>query len=147
MSRKDNSVVPALRKVLAETFALYFNTHSAHWNVVGPNFTSLHTLFEGQYNELHASVDDIAERIRALDALAPATLLDLLDPSGVKDGVGKSEDAMLKGLMAGHEALIRTLNEGVEVAQEAADEGTADLFIGRLRAHQKHLWMLKAQQA
>lgn len=147
MSRKDNSVVPALRKVLAETFALYFNTHSAHWNVVGPNFASLHTLFEGQYNELHASIDDIAERIRALDALAPATLADLVEPSGLKDGVGKSEDAMLKGLITGHEALIKTLHEAIEIADEADDEGSEDMFIGRLRAHQKMLWMLKAQQA
>ncbi len=147
MSRKDNSVVPALRKVLAETFALYFNTHSAHWNVVGSNFASLHALFDTQYNELHASIDDIAERIRALDALAPTSLKDLLDPSDLKDGVGKTEDSMLKGLIAGHEALIKTLHEAIEVADEADDEGTEDLFIGRLRAHQKMVWMLKAQQA
>lgn len=144
MSRKDNSVIPALRQVLAETFALYFNTHAAHWNITGANFAALHTLFEGQYNELHDSIDDIAERIRALDALAPNSLANLLEPSTIKDGIGKSEDSIIKGLVTGHEALIKTLNEGVEAAQEAGDEGTVDLFIGRLRAHQKQVWMLKS---
>lgn len=147
MSRKDNSVLPALRKVLAETFALYFNTHASHWNIVGPNFHSLHELFDTQYNELHDSIDELAERIRALDATAPASLKDLLDPSDIKDGIGKNEDAILKNLIAGHEGVIKTLHEAIEVADEADDEGTEDLFIGRLRAHQKMLWMLKAQAA
>lgn len=147
MSRKDNSVIPSLRKVLAETFALYFNTHSAHWNVVGSNFASLHALFEAQYNEIHDSIDELAERIRALDAMAPASLKDMLAPSDLKDGIGKTEDSILKGLIAGHEALIATLHDAIEVADEADDEGTEDLFIGRLRAHQKMVWMLKAQQA
>ena len=147
MSRKDNSVVPALRQVLAETFALYFNTHAAHWNIVGKNFAALHGLFDTQYNELHDSIDEIAERIRALDAMAPYSLADMLAHSKVKDGAAKSEDAMIKGLIVGHEALIKTLGEALEVADEADDEGTEDLLVGRLRAHQKHLWMLKSLMA
>jgi starvation-inducible DNA-binding protein len=62
-----------LSKVLADTFVLYLKTHNFHWNVEGLQFRGLHEMFEEQYRNLWDSIDDIAERIRALGQLAPGT--------------------------------------------------------------------------
>ena len=141
----DKKVAHELSKVLADTFTLYQKTHGYHWNVRGPTFRSLHLLFEEQYNEIWTSVDDIAERIRALGAIAPQGVSALGNLTSIKDGdpSGSSED-MLKDLKAGHETVIATLKNLVEVSEEAGDVSTADLATQRLTAHEKHLWMIKA---
>ena len=69
-TRSDSAVVHALNLVLADSYALMANTHYAHWNVEGPGFFALHKAFEEQYEHLFRAVDDIAERIRGLDAYA-----------------------------------------------------------------------------
>lgn len=146
MSKKSNSVVPALNKVLAETFSLSVNTQACHWNVTGPHFAELHTLFEGQYTELNTALDEIAERLRALEAAAPSGVKDMLAESALKDGIGKGKaEGMLANLLAAHEGIIKTIEKAIEYADAADDEGTEDLLIGRLKAHQKTAWMLRAQ--
>src|SRR4051812_44062284 len=67
------AISQGLSRVLADTYMLYLKTHAYHWNVTGPLFSSLHLLFETQYNELHAAGDVIAERIRALVHFAPGS--------------------------------------------------------------------------
>lgn len=71
--KKDDAVVEALSVLLASSYTLYLKTHNYHWNVTEPMFTTLHTLFETQYTELAAAVDEIAERIRALGSFAPGS--------------------------------------------------------------------------
>ncbi|MEM9963915.1 MAG: Dps family protein [Asticcacaulis sp.] len=141
----DKKVAHELSKVLADTFTLYQKTHGYHWNVRGPSFRSLHLLFEEQYNEIWTSVDDIAERIRALGAIAPQGTGALGNLTSIKDGdpTGTADD-FLKDLKSGHETVIATLKNLVEVAEEAGDVSTADLATQRLTAHEKHLWMIKA---
>lgn len=141
----DKKVAHELSKVLADTFILYQKTHGYHWNVRGPSFRSLHLLFEEQYNEIWTSVDDIAERIRALGAIAPQGTGALGNLTSIKDGdpTGTAEE-FLKDLRSGHETVIATLKNLVEVAEEAGDVSTADLATARLTAHEKHLWMIKA---
>ena len=60
------AIADGLSAVLADTFALYIKTHGFHWNVTGPMFNTLHTMFMQQYTELWTALDEIAERIRAL---------------------------------------------------------------------------------
>jgi starvation-inducible DNA-binding protein len=73
IAKKDREAVAKhLSKLLADTYSLYLKTHSFHWNVTGPQFNSLHAMFETQYNELWLAADEVAERIRALDVFAPA---------------------------------------------------------------------------
>jgi starvation-inducible DNA-binding protein len=128
-SRKQ--IAEALAKLLADTYVFYGKTHSFHWNVTGPNFPQLHALFGAQYNEFWTSLDEMAERIRALGVLAPAS--------------GKAmAAAMVKELMEGHEAAIKTARPIIELAQAGGDEGTADLVIGRIQAHEKAAWILCA---
>lgn len=141
----DKQVAHELSKVLADSFTLYQKTHGYHWNVRGPSFRSLHLLFEEQYNEIWTAIDDIAERIRALGAIAPQGASALGNLTSIKDGdpTGSADD-FLKDLKDGHEIVIASLKELVEVSEDAGDVSTADLATERLTAHEKHLWMIKA---
>jgi starvation-inducible DNA-binding protein len=135
------SAADGLAKLLADTYAVYLKTHGYHWNVRGPNFASLHQLFMTQYTEMWASIDLLAERIRALGELAPQGYRSFSNLSGIQDGAPeKDAQAMLKELVADHETLIGT----AKAAREGADDVTASLIDDRIDAHQKHAWMLRA---
>ncbi len=134
-----------LSRLLADTYTLYLKTHYFHWNVTGPHFNSLHTMFETQYTELAIAVDDIAERIRALGFVAPgsykefAKLTSIPETEGVPDAL-----TMVAQLVEGQEAVIRTAREFFPVTEAASDEPTADLLTQRLQIHEKTAWMLRA---
>jgi starvation-inducible DNA-binding protein len=141
----SKNVKNALRKVLADTFMLAVNTQAAHWNVVGPNFESLHELFGDQYQELDKATDELAERLRALGELAPAGLVEMAAYASVKDGLGKGKaEAMLKALVSAHETATKVLREAIEAADEADDDVSEDMLIQRLGEQQKMLWMLRS---
>lgn len=141
--KKNHQTLEALEKVLADSYALALKTQNYHWNVVAENFKSLHELFEVQYGELAAAIDEIAERTRALGAKVEGTFENFLKLKKSKSG-DKNLDAkgMVKDLAADHESLSKALSEATKIAQAEGDEGTADLFIGRGKAHDKAAWML-----
>lgn len=144
----SKTVAHELSKVLADTFTLYQKTHGYHWNVVGPNFRGLHLLLEEQYNEIWASVDEIAERIRALGQAAPMGVDAFGNLTSIKDGDPTlAAEGMLKDLIAGNETTVATLKKAAEVADEAGDISTNDLCTQRITAHEKHIWMLKSSLA
>lgn len=144
----DKKVGHELSKVLADTFTVYQKTHGYHWNVRGPNFRGLHLLLEEQYNEIWTSIDEIAERIRALDQFAPMGHGALGNLTSIKDGDPTlAAPEMLKDLVVGHETTIATLKAAAKVADEAGDLSTADLCTVRITAHEKHRWMLKSTLA
>ena len=136
-----------LTNVVSDTYLLMIKTHGYHWNVTGPEFHSLHLLFEGQYNELFAAVDDVAERIRALSVTAPGGPAAFKNHTAVKDAPDQpqSATAMLKDLIKTHEQVRERIEEGRAFAGEIDDVASEDLLVGRLRAHDKALWMLKSQ--
>ncbi|MDZ4372917.1 MAG: DNA starvation/stationary phase protection protein [Phenylobacterium sp.] len=139
--KKQKNVAGGLSKLLADTYAVYLKTHGYHWNVRGPNFSSLHSLFMTQYTEMWAAIDVIAERIRALGQLAPQGYGAFGKLSDIKDGdPSQNADAMLKELLADNEALIAT----AKAAREGADDVTAAVIDNRIDAHQKHAWMIRA---
>lgn len=139
----------ALNSVLADTYTLYLKTHYFHWNVTGPLFGTLHTLFEAQYTELAAAVDEIAERIRALGYFAPGSYqefnqLTSIDSSNdLSSSVLKAEQ-MIQDLVKCHETVVQTAKKAFEIAEETKDEGTADLLIQREQVHEKAAWMLRS---
>lgn len=138
-------VAEALTKVLADSYAVYLKTHGYHWNVRGPSFFSFHNLLEQQYRDMWAALDDIAERIRALGVLAPQSGSAYANLTAIKDGDPEKEaEAMLRELMKDHETVIATARAGIEVADGAGDEATADLLTQRLSAHEKFAWMLRS---
>ena len=133
-----------LSKLLADNYSLYLKTHSFHWNVTGPMFNSLHLMFEGQYNELWLANDVIAERIRALDVMAPGSYSQFGKLTSIKEETGAPEwKEMVAQLVAGHETAARTARETIKVADKADDQPTADLATQRVEAHEKTAWMLR----
>lgn len=144
-ARNASPVVGALRQVVADSYALLGQTHLCHWNVRGRSFFSLHTAFEQQYTELFTAVDEIAERIRALGALAPGGLGNLASMAGIRE---IQEDAaaadMVRHLADANKRLVADLNKARELAGEAGDSETEDLMIGRLQVHEKTIWMLES---
>ena len=134
-----------LSVLLADTYTLYLKTHNYHWNVTGPMFQTLHTLFETQYNELALAVDEIAERIRALGEFAPGSYKEYAKLTNLKeaDGIPSAEE-MIKDLVKGQEAIAKTARSIVPIADGAADEVTLDLLTQRMTVHEKNAWMLRS---
>ncbi|MBV7255376.1 DNA starvation/stationary phase protection protein [Pacificimonas sp. WHA3] len=135
-----------LGKVLADSYSLYLKTHNYHWNVKGPHFHSLHVLFEGQYTELATAVDDIAERIRALGETAPGSYSAFSKLSKLDEAPDTPPEAldMCEHLALDHEAVAATCRSLIPVAEDAEDEVTVDMMIGRMTVHDKAAWMLRS---
>lgn len=139
------NIAEGLKKLLADSYTLYLQTHNFHWNVTGPRFRDLHLLFEEHYTELATAVDEIAERIRTLGAPAPGTYREFAALSRIEEVEGSvSAEDMLKILTAGHERVVRTSREVLATAQEADDESSAALISDRMRIHEKTAWMLRS---
>lgn len=138
-------VVEALGRLLATSYTVYLKTHNYHWNVTGPMFTTLHTLFETQYTELALAVDEIAERIRALDAYAPGSYSEFTRLSAVKDEAGHPVAVDMIRALAADQRLVETSARAVVRAAEAGgDQASADLATRRLQIHEKNGWMLRS---
>ena len=138
-------ITDGLSRLLADTYTLYLKTHNFHWNVTGPMFQTLHLLFETQYTELAIAVDLIAERIRALGYPAPGTYSDFVKLSSIAEnsGVPKATD-MIRLLVEGQEAVVRTARSIFPVVEQVNDEPTADLLTQRMQIHEKNAWMLRS---
>jgi len=144
---KNNKVVEELELVLASSYALMLKTQNYHWNVVGENFKPLHELFQMQYEELFAAIDEVAERIRTLGPKVEGSFDNFSKINKAKKA-DKSLEArkMVADLIVDNEALVKILKEGIKIAQAQEDEGTADLFIRRTQVHEKALWMLQSSR-
>lgn len=146
IAKRDTTVIAkALSEALADSFTLYLKTLGVHWNVVGAAFYSLHKLTEAQYEDLDAATDLIAERIRALGHMAPASFADfakfsVLDSSETLS----SADDMIHCLIADNEAVSKRMREFVAIASEADDVFTADMLTARIGKHEQNAWMLRA---
>jgi starvation-inducible DNA-binding protein len=138
-------IAEGLSRLLADSYTLYLKTHNFHWNVTGPMFNTLHLMFETQYTELALAVDLIAERIRALGYPAPGSYGEFAKLSSIKDAQGspKAED-MIRELVAGQEAVVRTARAVFPAVEKASDEPSADLLTQRMQVHEKNAWMLRS---
>ena len=144
-TKKEPTLIDTLRTVVADSYALIGQTHICHWNVRGPAFFSLHLAFEEQYTELFTAVDEIAERIRALGALAPGGLGNLAKMAGTKEiKEDASASEMVKHLLSLNANLVKDLKLARDLAGKAGDTQTEDLMIGRIQVHDKTMWMLES---
>lgn len=146
MSKPSNpQVVDALTTLLATSYTLYLKTHNYHWNVTGPMFTTLHTLFETQYTELALAVDEIAERIRSVGAFAPGSYTAFAKLSTVKEENGHPEaKLMIQNLVSDQEAVAEVARAVIVAAEAVRDQATAVLATRRLDVHEKNAWMLRS---
>jgi starvation-inducible DNA-binding protein len=138
-------IAQGLSKLLADSYTLYLMTHNFHWNVTGPMFNTLHTMFMAQYTEQWNALDIIAERIRALGHPAPGTYKEFVKLASIKEveGVPKATE-MIKLLVAAQEATARTARDLFPVVDKANDQPTADVLTQRLDVHEKTAWMLRS---
>lgn len=146
ITKEDRAqIAEGLSRLLADSYTLYLTTHNFHWNVTGPMFNTLHLMFEAQYTELALAVDLIAERIRALGFPAPGTyrafqkLTSMTEPEGVP-----SASEMIRLLVQGQEAVVRTARSVAPLADKVSDEPTLDLLTQRMQVHEKNAWMLRS---
>jgi starvation-inducible DNA-binding protein len=140
------AIADGLSHLLADTYTLYLTTHNFHWRVTGPMFSTLHQMFMGQYTELWNAVDPIAERIRSLGHRAPGpySQFSLLPSIPEAPADPPKALAMVRILVAGHEAVARTARSIFAVADDAQDEPTTDLLTQRLAIHEQTAWMLRS---
>lgn len=144
-TKPDEAVVDALSVLLASSFTLYLKAHNYHWNVTGPMFSTLHDLFEEQYTELWAAVDEIAERIRAVGAFAPGSNTAFARLSTVNEETGHPEAMeMVRVLAADNTAVAASARKLIEAAQAVNDYASEDLGVQRLNVHDKNAWMLRS---
>lgn len=143
--RKDNRLVDALNLVLADSYALMALKHLAHWNVERTGFFALHKAFEEQYENLFKAVDEIAERVRALDAYAIGGLAKLAKTAGLEEfSSPMPQKDYVAALIVAHEKLVDDATRVRDLSGETGDLETQDLMINRLQWHEKTLWMLKS---
>lgn len=144
-AKQREKIAEGLSRVLADTYALYLQTHNFHWNVEGPMFNTLHLMFMTQYTELWNALDAIAERIRSLGFPAPGTYKAFARLASVEmvEGVPEAME-MVRWLVKGHEAVARTARNVFPAAEKGSDESTADLLTQRLQVHEKTAWMLRS---
>lgn len=142
-TRKD--IATGLARLLADSYVLFLKTHNYHWNVTGPMFNSLHMMFEQQYTELFTAVDEIAERIRSLGEFAPGSFYRFNQLSQIQEEEHTPDaDTMIRNLIAGQEAVVKTARDVVKIADAANDEPTLDLLTQRMQVHEKTAWMLRS---
>lgn len=146
ISPKDRArIADGLSRLLADNYTLYLKTHNFHWNVTGPMFSTLHLMFETQYNELWLANDLIAERIRSLGFPAPGTYAEYVKLASIKETPGQpGAEEMVRLLVEGNEAVVRTARSIFPTVDKANDEPTADLLTQRMQIHEKNAWMLRS---
>ena len=139
------TLVEMMKKVLADTFAMYLKSHNYHWNVEGPNFPQYHDFFGNLYQELHSAVDTIAEQIRALDSYAPGSFSRFMELTEIEDelNVPMATD-MARKLLSDNQTVVNTLNVTLKLAEQFDQQGLMDFLAGRIDTHSKHAWMLRS---
>jgi starvation-inducible DNA-binding protein len=138
-------IASGLSNLLADSYTLYLMTHNFHWNVTGPMFNTLHTMFMAQYTEQWAALDVIAERIRALGYPAPGTYQEFAKRASIAEvaGVPRASEMILH-LVKAQEATARTARNLFPVVDKANDQPTADVLTQRIDVHEKTAWMLRS---
>lgn len=145
IDKDTERLAEALSPVLANTFILSLKTQSFHWNVTGPMFYTLHSMFEEQYNELWQAGDAIAERIRTLGAAAPGSYREFSKLTYLRESEAvPSATGMIGELLSDHETSARTVRTALAIARSVVDSATEDLLTRRLLAHEKAAWMLRS---
>jgi len=139
------TLIDLMKKVLADTFALYLKSHMYHWNVEGSDFVQYHDFFGDLYEDLHGAVDPIAEHIRTLDAYTPGSLSRFKELTDIEDetGIPRAQE-MVARLYADNLKVLATLNMSFKLANEFDKQGLANFLADRIDIHNKHSWMLRS---
>ncbi len=134
-----------LSQFLANTYVLYLKTQNFHWNVEDPRFFFLHKMLEEQYEELAEAVDLIAERIRSIGHRSPGSMQEFLKLATIKESLEElTANQMIEELLQDHESIAAHMRSLVEEFTKLGDQGSGDVLVERVRAHEKTAWMLRS---
>jgi starvation-inducible DNA-binding protein len=141
----NEELIVALKKVLADTFVMYYKAHSYHWNVEGSDFPQYHSFLNDLYEEIFGAVDTIAEHIRQIDGYTPTSLTELKSYSMIsEDEDVVSAISMMNRLLDANNLVLASLMMAYQAAEQATEIGLSNFLQDRVAAHQKHGWMLKS---
>ena len=141
-----HGVIELLNRDLADQYLLIIKTKKYHWDVIGPQFRTLHTLWEEQYNAITLNIDATAERIRALGGYPLGTAAGFIQYGSIKEHPNDLPTAneMVERLVQDHEQIIRNLRKDIDQCGELHDEGTADFLTALMEQHEEMAWMLRS---
>ena len=134
-----------LRKVISDSYVLYFKAHSYHWNIEGPDFPQYHEFLGEFYEEVFNSIDTFAELVRTLDQYAPTSLKRLINTSEIVEADGIPDAmTMLNNLKKDNDVFLTVLVKAYDEAEKASEFGISNFLQDRFQAHEKHAWMFRA---
>lgn len=134
-----------MKKVLADTFAMYLKSHNFHWNVEGVNFPQYHDFFGKLYIELHQAVDVTAEQIRSLDSYVPGSFSRFLELTDIEDELSVLTGVeMAKKLELDNQVVLASLNMALKLSEKFDKQGLMNFLADRIDVHNKHAWMLRS---
>lgn len=145
--QQRKGVVDTLNRLLADEHVLYVKTRNFHWNVTGPQFHSLHEMFEEQYTDLAELIDEVAENVRQFGGFAKGSMAEFLKLARLKEQAGRvpDQDTMLRELSEDHETIVRNLRKDIETAEEEYKAvEAADFLTSVVEKHNKMAWMLRS---
>lgn len=138
-------LINALRQALANTFGMYFQAHSGHWNVEGPDFSEYHDFLGDLYAELQGAVDPLAEYLRILDVYAPGDLTEMMSSTSITAmGVKNNPRDIITALIESNNICLITLMATFKASEAAGEVGLSDFLTQRINAHQKHGWQMRS---
>ncbi|KIL10142.1 Dps family protein [Bacillus sp. FSL W8-0645] len=141
----SEKLLHVVNKQVADWTVLYVKLHNYHWYVKGKDFFTLHEKFEELYTETATYIDDLAERMLALNGKPVATMKECLEISSIQEAEGnESAEQMVKNLYDDFSNIAEELKQGMELAGEVGDETTGDMLLAIHQSIEKHNWMLKA---
>jgi len=135
----------SLSDAQASLFVLFQKTWIYHWNVVGPDFQQLHTLFGGQYETMFEEVDTLTEHMRYLGMKPVSTLTRAVEVSQISEAdssIGAME--MVSQLRDDNKKLIEMLTVISEEADDQKQYATSNLVQSLSETHGKFVWMLRS---
>lgn len=148
IKEKDRALsADVLNRLLADEYVLLVKTLNYHWNLVGPEFHDYHILFDGQYKMIFELTDQVAERTRSIGGIALGSMAEFIKNSGLKENSGDipAPQEMVANLLRDHEALIKSVRDGIAVTgQDNRDMGTNNFLAGLIEKHEKAAWMLRS---
>jgi starvation-inducible DNA-binding protein len=134
----------ALNAILADSFALYLKTKNFHWHVSGPHFRDYHLLFDEQAEQIFATTDEIAERVRKIGGITLKSIGQIADLQRIEDNEEEFVPPvdMLRELMNDNKAVVESMRQAHEIADEHKDVATASQLELYIDAAEKRVWFL-----
>jgi starvation-inducible DNA-binding protein len=141
----SEELISTVNKQIANWTVLYVKLHNYHWFVKGSNFFTLHEKFEELYSEAAVHIDELAERLLALEGAPVGTMRECLQLSSIKEAAGhETAEQMVQSIYDDFSMLAEELKGGMDLAGEVGDETTGDMLLAIHQSLEKHNWMLKS---